>query len=210
MKLLKEQDMYRTPRGAYVMIALLVMLMSYQLFTLGSRVNAATSGNVVAYTTVSAGVLQLTSASTSNSFTGVSVLFTSQTATMPDLGAMRVSDARGSGAGWTVALSGTDWKAGQDVMQLDYDATGANDNLGKMCMVVSAGQVRSEAGQSTTGITKGSLNCFSATVTSLSIYTAASAKGQGDYWITDFSLQQYIPSSPTAQTLTTTLTITIS
>src|SRR3989344_4664451 len=134
MKQLEKQDMHRTSRGVHVALALLVILMSYHLFTLASRANAATSGNLVAYTTVSAGVLQLTSASTSNSFTGVSVLFTSQTATMPDLGAIRVSDARGSGAGWTVAFTGTDWKAGEDVMQLDYDGTGSNGNLGKMCI----------------------------------------------------------------------------
>jgi hypothetical protein len=197
-------------RALYAALTLIVLCMSYQLFTLGSRVNAATTGNLVAFTTVSAGVLQLTSASTSNSFTGVSVSFVSQTATMSDLGAMRVSDARGSGAGWSVVLTGTDWKSGQDVMQLDYDGTGSNGNLGKMCLIVASGQIRSEAGQGTSGITKGSLNCFSASVTSLSIYTASATNGEGDYWITDFSLQQYIPSSPTAQSLTTTLTITIS
>lgn len=95
-------------------------------------------------------------------------------------------------------------------MQLDYDGTGSDGNFGKMCMVVASGQIRSEAGQNTSGVTKGSLGCFSAGVTSLSVYTAAGGSGKGDYWITDFSLQQFIPSNPTAQSLTTTLTYTLS
>ncbi|MBI4090652.1 MAG: hypothetical protein HY422_01360 [Candidatus Komeilibacteria bacterium] len=197
-------------RGMRIGIVIAVFLIMAQLLTMSSRSIAATTGNVTAYNTISAGVLQLVSASTSNSFNGASVLFVSQTSTMSDLGAMRISDARGSGAGWTFALSGTDWKSGQDVMQLDYDGTGSNDNLGKMCFIVASGAIRSEAGQDTSGITKGSLGCFSASVTSLSIYTAAAASGKGDYWITDFSLQQFIPSNPTAQSLTTTLTLTVS
>lgn len=204
------------PRSFSLLVAGIVVMFVVQLFTSGYRLYAATTGNVNVFTTITAGTLQLVSASTSNSFTGVSVAFTSQTATMPDVGAMRVSDARGSGAGWSVALSGADWAqldfggAGERPKQLDYDGTGSDNNLGKMCLIVSAGAIRSQAGASTTGISKGSLSCFSAGVSSISIYTAAAASGQGDYWITDFSLQQFIPSSPTAQNLTTTLTLTIS
>ncbi len=203
-------------RIRYTIISLVVLVMTTQLFTLGLRVYASVN-NVNAFTTVTAGVLQTISASSSNSFTGVSVLFTSQTATMPDLGAMRVSDARGSGAGWSMALSATDWgtlnnQGGTNAQthQLDYDGTGSDGNLGKMCLIVASGQIRSQAGQDTSGITKGSLNCFSGTVTSASIYTAATSSGKGDYWITDFSLTQFIPSNPTAQNLTTTLTLTLS
>ncbi|MBI4090654.1 MAG: MerR family transcriptional regulator [Candidatus Komeilibacteria bacterium] len=199
----------RPHRMVYIGVVIAVLLISYQLFTLGTRTFAATA-NSTWFTTVSAGTLSIVSASTSNSFTGVSVSFSSQTSTAPNLGAVEVQDARGSGAGWTIALSGTDWKAGQDVMQLDYDGTGSNNNLGKMCIIVASGAIQSVAGQDTTGITKGSLGCFSASVTSLSIYTAAAASGKGDYWITDFSLQQFIPSNPTAQNLTTTLTLTLS
>ena len=211
---MKYKSMAKGVRFPNVVAIAVVLFISWQLFTLGYRVHAVTTGNVNTFTTVSAGVLQLTSASTSNSFTGVTVLFTSQTGTMPDLGAARVSDARGSGAGWSYTLSGTDWgelnnqAAGGRHNQLDYDSTGSDGNLGKMCLITTNGAVRSQAGQGTTGITKGSTNCFSASVTSLTIYTASSGNGKGDYWITDFSLQQFIPSSPTAQNLTTTLTFT--
>ena len=79
-----------------------------------------------------------------------------------------------------------------------------------MCLVVASGAIQSIAGQGTTSITKGALDCFSASVSSIDIYTADSSFGKGDYWITDFSLQQYIPSNPTAQNLTTTVILTVS
>ncbi len=206
----------RPQRMVYIGVVLAVLCMSAQLFTLGYRAFAATA-NSNWFTTVTAGTLSIVSASTSNSFTGVSVSFSSQTATAPDLGAVRVSDARGSGAGWSLALSGVDWNEANNngggnvhTDQLDYDGTGSDGNLGKMCLITTAGQIRSQAGANTTGITKGSLACFSASVNSLSIYTAAGGSGKGDYWITDFSLQQFIPSNPTAQNLTTTLTLTLS
>ncbi len=205
----------RPQKMVYIGVLLAVAFMTAQLFTLGYRAFAATS-NSNWFTTVTAGTLSIISASSSNSFTGVAVSFSSQTATAPDLGAVRVSDARGSGAGWSLALSGVDWNElnnnapGGHIAQLDYDGTGSDGNLGKMCLIVSSGQIRSQAGQNTTGITKGSLACFSGGVSSLSIYTASSTNGKGDYWITDFSLQQFIPSNPTAQNLTTTLTLTLS
>ena len=205
----------RPHRMAYIGVVVGVMFMVYQLFTVGYHAFAATA-NSNWFTTVTAGTLAITSASTSNSFTGVSVSFSSQTATAADFGAVRVQDARGSGAGWSLALSGADWNelnnnaAGGHIAQLDYDGTGSDGNLGKMCLIVSAGAIRSQAGQSTSSITKGSLSCFSAGVTSISMYTAASSFGKGDYWITDFSLEQFVPSNPTAQNLTTTLTLTLS
>lgn len=205
----------RPQRMVYIGVLIGVLLMSYQLFTLGSRVSAATA-NESFFTTITAGTLNIVNASTSNSFTGVAVSFSSQTATANDLGAINVEDARGSGAGWSLTLSGTDWNElnnsapGGRHNQLDYDGTGSDGNLGKMCIIVASGQISSAAGQNTTGITKGSQACFSASVTSLSIYTAAAAAGKGNYWITDFSLQQFIPSNPTAQNLTTTLTLTLS
>lgn len=192
-------------------VTLAVAYMAFNLAFLGPQsIFAFSNQTTTMYTTVTAGILDILSASSSNSFTGVTVTFSSQTATASNMGAFRLSDARGSGAGWAVNLSARDWKAGQDVMQLDYDATGANDNLGKMCLIVASGAINSIAGQSTASITKGGLDCFSASVTAIDIYTAASSFGKGDYWITDFSLQQYIPSNPTAQNLTTTVILTVS
>jgi len=209
------QSLYNRIRIPYVCVAFFVVIILVDLLGIGFDALAATS-NINVFTTVSAGTLDFVSASSSQSFTGVTVDFTAQTATMPDLGAMRIKDARGSGAGWSLTLGGQDWSElnnsapGGHHNQLDYDSTGTDGNLGKMCMIVASGQIRSQAGQSTSGITKGSLACFSASVSSLSIYTASATNGKGNYWIMDFSLQQYIPSNPTAQNLTTTLTLTLS
>ena len=188
----------------YGVVTVVVLMMLYSL--LGLQLGKI---NGVLASTNQTGILDVVSASTSNSFTGVSVSFSSQTGTA-NLGALRVSDARGSGAGWTVNLSANDWKSGEDVMQLDYNGTGTDGDLGKMCLIVSAGAIRSAAGQPTTNITKGGLDCFSASQSQIDVYTASSSWGKGDYWITDFTLEQYIPSNPTAQSYTTTIVLTIS
>jgi|SRR3990167_7196217 len=222
ISLAKKSENFTNPEGAYsegflgaklklAGVTLAVAYMAINLAFLGPQsIFAFSNQTTTMYTTVTAGILDILSASSSNSFTGVSVSFSSQTATASDMGAFRLSDARGSGAGWAVNLSARDWKAGEDVMQLDYNGTGTNDNLGKMCLIVASGAINSIAGQSTASITKGGLDCFSASVSTIDIYTAASSFGKGDYWITDFSLGQYIPSNPTAQNLTTTVILTVS
>lgn len=192
-------------------MVVVVGYMVYNLLSMGfNSVLAYTNQTTTMYTTVSAGILDLPSASSSDSFSGVSVTFSAQTSTLAKMGAFQVSDARGSGAGWTVNLSANDWKAAQDVMQLDYNGTGSNGNLGKMCLIVASGAIQSSAGQDTTNITKGAVDCFSSGVSQIDVYTASSSYGKGQYWVTDFSLQQYIPSNPTAQSLTTTIILTIS
>lgn len=193
--------------------AAVVIVMLYSLLGVNTASNvwADETQTTTVYATVSAGTLDVTSASSSFSFnSAITVSFSAQTNTITKLGASQIQDARGSGAGWTLNLSATDWKSGQDVMQLDYDGTGVNDNLGKMCLIVASGAISSVAGQATTNITRGDLDCFSASITSIDIYTAASSWGKGQYWVTDFGLQQYIPSNPTAQSYTTTIIFTIS
>ena len=203
----------RFKKFTYGAVSAIVVFFVFNLITIGlggsgTRVFAFTNQTSTMYTTVTAGILNIVSASSSNSFSGVNVSFSSQTSTA-SLGALRVSDARGSGAGWVVNLSGNDWKSGQDVMQLDYDGTGSNNDLGKMCLIAGSGAVSSIAGQDTTNITRGGTDCFSAGTTQIDIYTASSSNGKGDYWITDFTLQQYIPSNPTSQSYTTTIVLTI-
>jgi len=201
----------RVKKVGYGVVASAVVFMLYSLFNLSIiGVLADETQTTTMYTTVSAGTLDVTAASSSFSFgSAVTVSFSAQTNSIVKLGANRVQDARGSGAGWALNLSSTHWKSGQDVMQLDYDGTGANDNLGKMCLIVASGAIASVGGQDTTNITKGALDCFSASITSIDIYTASSSFGKGDYWVTDFGLEQYIPSNPTAASYTTTITFTI-
>ena len=219
--LIQKTDYFQNPQaldksqrlrvGSLSAVACVALLMVVNLFGLGfQNVKAFTNQTTTMFTTVNAGILDVVSASSSNSFSAVSVSFTAQTSTASRMGAFRISDARGSGAGWTVNLAANDWKSGEDVMQLDYNSTGSDGNLGKMCLIVSSGAIASVAGQSTSNITKGSLDCFSASVSQIDIYTAASSFGKGDYWITDFALEQFIPSNPTAQSYTTTIVLTVS
>ena len=200
----------------YLIIAAVVLFMLYNLISLGQQnILAYSNQTTTLYLTISAGILDIISASSSNSFSPVTVQLSTQTSTASDLGAFRVSDVRGSGAGWVVNLSGNDWTGDNGleeiIMQLDYDNTGSDNDLGKLCLITNSGAILSIAGQDTSNIDRGDTDCFSdGVVTQIDIYTAASSYGKGDYWITDFSLEQYIPSNPTAQNLTTTLVLTVS
>jgi len=195
----------------YGIVASVVIFMLFSLLNLGLvQVWANETATTTVYTTVTAGFLDVLNASSSQSFdSSLSFSFTFQTSSMTRLESVRVEDARGSGAGWTLNLSSTDWKSTLETMQLDYDGTGSNNSLGKMCLIVAPGTIASAAGQDTTNVDKGSLDCFSAGVQAIDIYIAQSSYGKGQYWITDFGLEQYIPGNPTAQVYTTTITYTI-
>lgn len=160
------------------------------------------------FTTV-AGSLALTASSSQSFASAITLLFTSQTSTMTNVGAIKVADDRGGSPGWTLAMTGADWKSGQDVMQLDYDGTGSNDNLGKMCIKPNNGTLYAESG-SLTGVSKGTLACFSASVTSITVLTATNGNGTGIYWLTDMPAEQFFPSSPTVASYTTTIVLTLS
>lgn len=209
----KSTDNSKVRSLTYAGLAVAVLIMLFNLFNLGyQNILAYTNQTTTLYQTVTAGILDIVSASSSLSFdSSLNVSFSAQTATKTNFGAFRVSDARGSGAGWTVNLAGNDWKAGQDVMQLDYDGTGSNDNLGKLCVTnLASCSKTSIAGQDITNVTCGALDCFSATVSQIDLVTASTSYGKGDYWISDINLQQYIPSNPTATTYTTTIVLTAS
>ena len=201
-------------RISRVGLAVIICYLVYNLFNLnylGSRqVMAYSNQTTTFYTTVTAGVLDILSASTSDSFTGVNVAFTAQTSTLAKLGAMRIQDARGSGVGWGLNLDCTSWKSGTEQTQIQCEGNGSNGANGKMCMLADSGAIASIAGQDTTSITKGGTDCFGADVSTIDVYTAAATFGKGDYWITDFSLSQYIPANPTSQSLTTTIIVTAS
>ena len=211
----------KAKKFSYAGVAGVVLLMLYSLLSLSlQNVLANETATTTMYTTVTAGVLDFINSSSSESFTGVTVSFTSQTSTIANnkMGAFSVQDARGSGAGWAVNLGAADWKSGVDVMQLDYDGSGrgknennTTDGLGQLCMIATSGAIRSAAGQATTNINKGVTDCFSSTtaVTAIDLYTADPSWGKGQYWITDFKLEQFIPANPTAQSYTTTISLTI-
>jgi len=187
-----------------------------QLFVAGFYARA---DDMDAYVTVTAGTLSIMSASSSESFDGsIAFAFTDQSATLTDLGGIQVQDARGSGAGWSLALSAADWSEennsapGGQHNQLDYDEDGKLDNLGILCVNITGASVLSVAGDDETNVTVQPKDCFNANdgTTSINLVTALPLWGEGQYWIKEFDLSQFIPSTPTAQNLTTTLTYTVS
>ncbi len=198
---------------SYGVVAGVVVLMLYSLLSLNLlKVFANETATTTMYSTVTAGVMDVTLTSSSQSFNegaALSFSFTAQTTAIAAMGAFQLQDARGANTGWGVDLSATDWKSGQDVMQLDYNGTGADTNLGKMCLITTSGAIKSSGGAAITGNDKGDEGCFSATVSSIDIYDFIAPNGGGQYWITDFRLEQYIPTNPTAQVYTTTLTYTL-
>ncbi len=169
------------------------------------------SSGVVTIQSAFTGVFNITASSSESFNSGVAIPFQfySQTTTVAASGALKIEDDRGSNLGWDVYLGATDWKSGQDVMQLDYDGTGTDDNLGKLCAFPSAAAISAETG-SITGVTVGSADaCFSAGITNIAVASATAGNGNGAYWLTDMTLEQFIPFSPTAQVYTTTIYYTL-
>ncbi len=194
----------------YLIAGVGMMLMAFGLFNPGSNQSYAfTNQTATLFQTVNAGFLDIVSASSSQAFSAVTVSFSAQSTT-GTLGGFRVEDARGSGAGWVVNLSGNDWKSGEEIAEMDYNGLGSNDDTGKLCLLVSLGSILSNSGQNTTNITKGTLDCFSASLTQIDVYTAASSFGKGNYWIKEFTLEQRVPTNPTSGGYTTTIVLTIS
>jgi len=209
-----EKRKQKISKVSYIGMAAVVLYMLFHLVTLGigganNAIRAYTNQTTTMYTTISAGILDIVSASSSASFSGTTVSFSAQTSSLSKFGAFRVQDARGSGAGWTVNLACNDWKDSNGDIHVDCDREGSDEDYGKMCLLVSSGAINSIAGQDDTNITKGALDCFGTSVSSIDLYTAASDYGKGDYWVTDFSMEQYIPSNPTAANLTTSLVLTV-
>ena len=100
---------------AYAVAAAFMLLMAFNLFGLGKKaIYAFTNQTTTLFQTVNAGILDVVSASSSQAFGAVNVSFSAQSTT-GNLGAFRVEDARGSGAGWAVNLAGNDWKSGEEI-----------------------------------------------------------------------------------------------
>lgn len=148
-------------------------------------------------------------ASSSQSFNvPLTVAFTSQTSTISNIGAIKIIDDRGSDAGWTLNLTGNDWKTTTELKQLDYNGNGSDDNTGKLCAFSADANLYAESG-SLTGVNKSVNDCFGSTVNIVDLVGAETNYGTGAYWLTDMSLEQFIPSNPTAAIYTTTIVFTL-
>ena len=172
------------------------------------QVSAYSSGQIT-ISSASTGAFDTYASSSASFNSSLPVVFTSQTSTMSNVGAVKMVDDRGSSAGWPLNLTSRDWKTEQDVMQMDYDGSGSDGDLGKLCVFGATATLYVESG-SLTGVTKGGNDCFSASLSTIDLVTASNGNGNGTYWLTDLSLAQFIPSNPTAAVYTTTIIFTLS
>ena len=148
-------------------------------------------------------------ASSSQSFNALlEVSFSSQTSTLSNVGGINITDDRGTDAGWTLNLTANDWKADTELIQMDYNGNGSDNNTGKLCAFPGDATLSAQSG-SLTNVTKGGNDCFGASVGTIDLVTASASFGTGSYWLTDMSLGQFIPANPTAQVYTTTIIFTI-
>lgn len=196
---------------SYVPVVVGIAFMLFNLLNIGTQnLFAYESQTSTVYTTVAGGIFTIQNASSSFSLSEVNVSFTSQSSS-GTIGAIQVDDSRGTGDGWTINLSSYDWRW-NEAQQLWHNNDGTGSNRGIMCLVVDGGAISQNAalGQDTTSINKGTTDCFADGVTSaIDLYEALEDYGKGNYWITDFTLEQFIPANPTAQSYTTTIVLTI-
>ncbi|OGY44173.1 MAG: hypothetical protein A2729_00990 [Candidatus Buchananbacteria bacterium RIFCSPHIGHO2_01_FULL_39_14] len=148
-------------------------------------------------------------ASSSASFnSALPVIFTAQTSTMTSVGGMKIIDDRGTSAGWTLNLTGSDWRASTEQIQFNYNGKGSDNGKGKLCAFPNGGSLYAESG-SLTGVSKGGIDCFSSTLSTIDLVTATNGNGNGTYWLTDMKLEQYVPANATATVYTTSIIFTL-
>lgn len=174
---------------------------------LSLQVNAALTDDTELSLTITGGTLDVYASSTA-SFTGVNFSFSGQSSANNPLGDVNVIDARGTGAGWTVNVTGEDWSSGTSTM--DYDGDGST--TGQLALdVPEIGEVTYDAnGDDLTGMTMGIDTAFSAATSTINFATVSNSNGSGDYWYADFNASQFIPGNQEAGTYNMTLTLTAS
>ena len=121
---------------------------------------------------------------------------------------MKIIDDRGTSAGWTLNLTGSDWRASTEQIQFNYNGKGSDNGKGKLCAFPNGGSLYAESG-SLTGVSKGGIDCFSSTLSTIDLVTATNGNGNGTYWLTDMKLEQYVPANATATVYTTSIIFTL-
>jgi len=155
-------------------------------------------GTTTLYATVNAGSLSLSNTATATlSATTVSESAGSATGST---GTITVTDNRGSGAGWSVVSTSSDFTCCSPTRTIAVTNLTINPNNATLAGV---------SGASTTSVTAGSSHTFTTTSDSTSVVTAASGYGMGQYTINP-SVTLTIPVGVYAGTYTATLTITAS
>lgn len=155
-------------------------------------------GTTTLYATINAGSLSLSTSSIATlSATTVSESAGSATGNM---GTITITDNRGSGAGWSVIATSTDFSCCSGTHTIAVTNLTINPNNSTLTGV---------NGASTTGVTAGSSHTFTSTTDSATIVSASANKGMGQYTINP-AVTLTIPVGVYAGTYTATVTITAS
>ena len=155
-------------------------------------------GTTTLYATVNAGSLSLSTSSTATlSATTVSESAGNATGST---GTITATDNRGSGAGWSVTGTSTDFSCCSDTHTIAVTNLAINPNNSTLAGV---------NGASTTGVTAGSSHTFTSTIDSATIVSASADNGMGQYTINP-AVTLTIPVGVYAGTYTATATITVS
>lgn len=155
-------------------------------------------GTTTLYATVNAGSLSLSTTSIAT-LSATTVAETEGSAT-GDTGTITTTDNRGSGAGWSVTSTSSDFTCCSPTRTIAVTNLTINPDNSTLAGV---------NGASTTNVTAGSSHTFTSTSDSATIVTASSDAGMGQYTINP-SVTLTIPVGVYAGTYTATLTITAS
>lgn len=179
----------------------LLLISSILMFKFSSDTKTKESsvlGTTTLYVTINAGSLSLSTTSTAT-LSATTVAETAGSAT-GNIGTITVTDNRGSGAGWSVTATSSDFTCCTPTRTIPVTNLTINPNNSTLVGV---------NGASTTNVTPGSSHTFTSTSDSTSIVTASSGYGMGQYTINP-SVTLTIPVGVYAGTYTATLTITAS
>ena len=147
-------------------------------------------------------------ATSTATFAGVNFSFTGENSTGNALGDITMEDLRGTGAGWTVDITGEDWDNGTTTM--DYDGDGSATGQLSLDIPTSGNVSANPNGDDTTGISMGADDSFDSGTDTINFMTASNGNGSGAYTITGLTAAQYIPPNQDAGTYNMTLTLTAS
>lgn len=170
------------------------------------EVKAQSAANTELLLAITGGSLSV-EAPTSAAFAGKAFSFVGQTSANNPLGTVTVTDARGTKMGWGVNITASDWIYGDKVMQ--YNGNGTSE--GQLSLnIPSIGEVVKVAGEDVTNFTMGVDDNFDDSVAAISLVSAASGSGSGEYDFNGLSASQFIPGNQETGSYTTRLTLTIS
>jgi len=139
-------------------------------------------------------------------FIGKSFSFDGQTSADNTIGAVGITDMRGSKAGWSVDITATDWSDGSKVMAYNGDGT----TTGQLSLdIPTLSTVSTIKGNSASSLSMGIDDSFDSTTSAIKLISALPGDGSGQYEILGLEADQFIPGNQSAGSYLTKITLTI-